>query len=121
MCLRLTPDVLGAAYDYLRHTRPFKAMRIPESDDVAFVVSRRVDRLGHYTRECGKPDSHEIHISESSVGSTSRLMEVMAHEMLHLYQDMVGTSTKNTAHNAEFRRIAKRICSEHVFDPKAFF
>ena len=33
MTLRLTPDMLAAAYDFLRTTVPFSRWRLPEADD----------------------------------------------------------------------------------------
>ena len=44
----------------------------------------------------------------------------MAHEMIHIRQAIRGTTTANTQHNAEFHRIADRVCRIHGFDRKAF-
>ena len=49
MTLSLTPDLLAAAYDFLRATPPFKAWRLPESDDIAhtveFLISERAKNI----------------------------------------------------------------------------
>jgi hypothetical protein len=52
------------------------------------------------------------------VRSTDLLIATMAHEMIHLYQDENGTARGH--HNAQFRRLAKRVCSIHGFDLKNF-
>jgi hypothetical protein len=117
--VKLTPDILEAAYEYLRATPPFKGWRLPEGDEIGFIVSRRPDRFSHmqgYVRS----SQAEISISEKLVGSTCVLIEAMAHEMVHLRQHLRRTETANTEHNAEFYRLAKRVCAVHGWDFKTF-
>jgi hypothetical protein len=40
MSLCLTPDILAAAYDFLRATEPFAGWRLPDSDIVGFHILR---------------------------------------------------------------------------------
>lgn len=123
MTLPLTPDMLAAAYDFLRATPPFRGWKLPESDDVEFYVLTTHDRLGHY-RAYHKRDADgcfgEIAISARRVGHSAPLIYRMSHEMVHLYQEVKRTTTPNTEHNAEFYRLAERVCRYHGFDLKDF-
>jgi hypothetical protein len=119
MALRLTHENLPAAYEYLRACRPFCDWKLPEAYEVGFQVSRHQDRQAHMRGYVRSRDA-EIAVSELKVGSSHTLIEVMAHEMIHLHQHLTGTETGNTQHNAEFKRLARVVCKEHGFDPKAF-
>jgi SprT-like family len=116
--LRLTPEMLAGAYDFLRISSPFRGWRLPEADDVEFEVIRARDRLGHYCKGLGAP--HRIAISASNVGHTETLIRTIAHEMIHLHQRERRSETPNTEHNAEFQRLARLVCLYHGFDPRAF-
>lgn len=118
--LHLTPDCLENAYEYLRTTPPFRGMNLPHADDLVFRVMGARDRFGHFRgRYKTIPDFNEIGVSIRSVNSTDLLMATMAHEMIHLYQHEKGSATKS-AHNAEFERIAARVCRIHGFDRETF-
>lgn len=117
--LRLTHENLPAAYEYLRACEPFKKWGLPHADEVAFTVSRHRDRYAHMVGYQRSREA-EIAISELRVGSTDTLMSTMAHEMVHLHQHLRGTETANTMHNADFMRLARAVCREHGFDPRAF-
>lgn len=114
MTLALTPQVLVAAYDFLRVTPPFRGWKLPHSDVVEFHVLRNPGVMGEYSTEAGK---HRIGISSATVGATDTLIRTMAHEMTHLYQQLQG---RDPAHGADFRRYAQRVSRHHGFDPKAF-
>lgn len=118
MTLRLTPDMLAAAYDFLRETQPFKGWKLPESDDVAFSVTRHKDRFSHMQGE-QRSQNAEIAVSEVKVGCTRVLMEAMAHEMVHLHQHLKKLD-RGGHHNTDFRRRAARVCAIHGFDLKTF-
>lgn len=116
MTLPLSTETLRAAYDYLATTPPFSRWNMPDSEDVRFRVTRHKDRYGHYIRVGGK---HEIVISASHVGRTEKLIEVMAHEMVHLHQAEACMETPSQ-HNMAFRRLAAAVCKAHGFDEKVF-
>lgn len=101
--MRLTPARLVAVYDCLRAFPPFEGWRLPESDDVEFRVSVRVDEFGRYTLHEGR---HTIEVSAMLVDDWQCLVETMAHEMAHLRQGRTGP----VEHNAEWQRLAKRVC-----------
>lgn len=111
--------MLAASYDFLRTTPPFRAWRLPPSDEIELNVISLRDREGEYTRYCGTSE-HIIGISGTRIGHTDSLIAVMAHEMIHLKQAISKTETKGTMHNAEFRQLAQAACRAHGWDPKLF-
>ena len=115
MSLRLTPEVLAAAYEYLRACPPFNRWKMPEVDDVAFKVSRdtRTDGLCFQTADGG----YGIAISDAKHSHTATLMATMAHEMVHVYLDRRGVRAH---HGADFRRCAALVCKHHGFDLAGF-
>ncbi len=120
MALRLTPEVMEGAYEFLRLTPPFKNWRLPHADEVEFVVSRHRGYVGYHRGIRRKVRSHEIGISEICVGHTNTLLRTMAHEMIHQHQQRTRTETPNAEHNAEFLRLAKITCRYHGWDEKEF-
>jgi len=120
MALRLTPAVIAGAYEFLRVTPPFCGWKLPPAEEVEFVVCRHRMQLGYHRGIRRKMRSHEIGISENCVGYTNTLLKTMAHEMIHQHQQRVRSETPNTEHNAEFIRLAHRICRYHGWDEKEF-
>ncbi|HXQ51150.1 MAG TPA: SprT-like domain-containing protein [Stellaceae bacterium] len=116
--LRLTPEMLATAYEFLRVSAPFRAWKFPDADEVEFHVIRARDRRGHYCQGEGAP--HRIAVSAANVGHTETLIRTVAHEMIHLYQRERRSDTTNAEHNAEFLRLARLVCLHHGFDPRAF-
>lgn len=114
MTLALTPQILVAAYEFLRATPPFRGWKLPHADQVEFHVVRRPGLFGEYATEAGK---HRIAVSCAMVGTTDTLLRTMAHEMTHLYQARCG---RDPAHGRDFARHARCIARHHGFDPKAF-
>jgi hypothetical protein len=45
---------------------------------------------------------------------------VMAHEIIHLHQALVGMESPCAEHNAAFNKLAAQVCKTHGFDPKSF-
>lgn len=120
MSLRLTPELMEGAYEFLRLTQPFRGWHLPHADEVEFVVSRHRSHVGYHRGIRRKVRSHEIGISELYVGHSNTLLRTMAHEMIHQYQQRNRTETANTEHNAEFMRLAKVVCRYHGWDVKEF-
>lgn len=117
MALRLTPENLPAAYEYLRACEPFSAWKLPHADDLEFRVTRHKDRFGHFDDKDGKKKFPDISISEVHVKTTATLMETMSHELIHLKDYLDG---KPISHGVAFKRRAARVCKAHGFDPKVF-
>lgn len=117
MTLPLHPEMLAAAYDYLRTTPPFSRWKLPTSSEVKFRVVKDPTVRGWYNTRNGK---HIIAISSGCVGFTSNLIETMAHEMVHLHQRSANLETRDVQHNAAFKKLSERVCRFHGFDPKLF-
>lgn len=120
MALQLTPAVIAGAYEFLRLTPPFRAWKLPPAGEVEFVVCRHRMQLGYHRGIRRKVRSHEIGISENCVGHTNTLLKTMAHEMIHQHQQRARTETSGAEHNAEFIRLARRVCRFHGWDEKEF-
>lgn len=118
MTLRLTSETLAAAYDYLATTEPFRKWNLPDSDDVVFRVVKDPTRRGFYRRDGYNRPS--ISVSSAAIGHSSSLIEVMAHEMIHLHEDATGMATASE-HSAAYRKMAAVVCKIHGFDPKLFW
>lgn len=117
MTLRLTPEALRAAYEFLRGMPPFNRWRLPAPDYISFEVTSST--IDHGIYHAPKDGPHRIKISGAVNGHTATLLMTMAHEMVHLYQQVSGTATR-AQHNAQFKRLAAQVCRHHGFDPKAF-
>lgn len=119
MSLGITPEGVSAVYEALRWHAPFRRMKLPGTDAVTFHVTRHRAHNGAYNRTC-RTDEHDLYVSEALIGSWNTLSWVVAHEMVHLHQARAKTETANTQHNAEFRRISRRVCSAFGWDYKQF-
>lgn len=118
MTIPLHPAQLAAMYDCLRAFPPFDRWKLPLADEVEFAVASSPGYYGWHERKAG---THRIVMSHANIGRFDTLAMFMAHEMIHLYQAERGTTPRgNASHNAEFRRLAARVCSIHGFDPKVF-
>ncbi len=120
MSLPLTVENVRLAYRYLAATEPFVRWNMPETDDVTFLIRKRRDLYGHYRRCRGFEREHEIMVSSVFIGTTRTLMELMAHEMIHLHMGSTRMDKGATIHNAAFRALADMVCRYHGFDPKTF-
>lgn len=120
MSLPLTPHILAAAYEYLRATQPFSAWKLPPAEEVEFGVTRHRDREadhGLYKRTM----EHCIRVSSAKVKASDSLIQAIAHEMIHAYQDGIKrTGSRRVDHNKEFDRLAARVCSVHGWDVEKF-
>lgn len=117
MTLKLTPDILRAAYDFLVTTEPFDTWNLPAGEDVTFEVMKTHTSYGDHYKRPYKP--HRIRISSSNVGHTQTLIVTMAHEMIHLYQ-VHHKFVDRQHHGVAFQKLALLVCAHHGFDPKPF-
>jgi hypothetical protein len=117
--LPLTPQMLAAAYEYLRATPPFRRWKLPAAEQVKFCVIRARDRYGDH-RHYRESDEHEIRLSLARIGHTQSLIETMAHEMVHAYEHHKNPKRPHGEHSNEWRRLAALVCKYHGFDPKSF-
>lgn len=115
--LTLTPEMLRAAYEFLRATPPFRGWKLPPGGEVRFRVTKWRDKYGeHSIRDDGSGET--IAMSGRIIGHTTTLMSVMAHEMIHVHMFRCGR--KGAMHGPKFQRMAALVCRYHGFDTKAF-
>jgi hypothetical protein len=114
MTLPLDPAVLEAAYEFLRATPPFRRWKLPPGAAVEFHVIASQGLRGR----CVDDGEHQtIAISAGTIGHTHSLMMAMAHEMIHVRDNLAGIRAH---HGSSFRRSAAQVCRYHGFDPKLF-
>lgn len=112
----LTPDLMASTYDMVRLSPPYKAWRLPDSDDLGFYVLTTPRIHG----DCGFENGRIfIRLSTALVGCTMNLIATMAHEMIHTEQFRRGDKHPS-GHNAFFNSAADRACAWHGFDRKTF-
>lgn len=117
MALVFTPDALRASYNYFCETPPFDRWNLPDGEDVEFRVIKSRTDAGWHKIENGRDI---IAASSGTIGRTHSLMELVAHEMVHLHQRRIGTETPGVTHNRAFHLLAAQVCRHHGFDPKLF-
>lgn len=110
--LPITKERLAAVYEMLRSWPPFSRWKLPHSSEVKFHVIRSKTDFGRWWID---GDRHHVEISEKLHGAMLGLVMTMAHEMIHMRQRIARTETR-AEHNAEFHRLAKRVCAIHGFD-----
>lgn len=118
MTLHITPKLIEHAYELLRATQPFKKWKLPPADALGFKVTAQGDRYGHYND--GKPQGHWPHIAISTVHvkDLKTLLEVLAHEMVHIRQGQLGRDVAD--HGRVFKRLAAQVCKRHGFSMETF-
>lgn len=114
MAIPLKPEHLAAAYNFLRALPPFSGWKLPVADEVEFVNEPDPANLAHYTYylETGEPIIGWRYKCEWPM---TPLLMIMAHEMIHLYQQKTGKDTKQE-HNKDFKTRARAICKIYNWD-----
>lgn len=114
--MNVTPKVLKSAYSHLRSLKPFNRWNLPPPDKVRFALHCGRDHAVYmnHTRphiEVNR-DTHTTHV---------QILMSVAHEMVHLRQDIQGRlPISANPHNAAFRRMARAICAEFGWDVQVF-
>ena len=111
-----TPHQAAAIYDCLREFPPFRQWKLPPAEEVTFTVNLAEGHAGQYWRSGG---THHIDVSAKCMSHFNTFVEVMAHEMIHLYQNMKGTENK-ALHNAEFKRLSAAMCGKMGWDSRRY-
>lgn len=113
--ITLTPEILAAAYEYLRATPPFNRWKLPSATHIKFIATKAAKTAGH----CEVLDSGKICVAVSDTlhGHSQAVLTTMAHEMVHVWQFLNG---KPGTHGAIFKQKAEQICRKHGFDPLGF-
>ena len=119
MAIQLTPHILRQAYELLSACEPFVRWNLPDADEIKFRVAKDKNCAGWHHTKRGRPP-HTIAISNRLIGSLYTLLEVMAHELIHLH--MVHSKIPDTSdHGKAFQKFADQVCkAHHVFDRTIF-
>lgn len=117
MSLHITPAMMEASYELLRTTPPFRGWKLPPGEEVAFKVIHCNDRCGDYERL--SDGTHCIRANAKWIGSIWGLLRLLAHEMIHLRQQ-IACPNDQSHHGTAFLTAAKTVCRYHLLDPKAF-
>lgn len=118
--LKLTPAFCAGIYLMLCEGPVFRRVRLPPPGGlapmqgfVAFGVLKNTQDAGDY-RYLGD-DKHRIRLAQPYCATLEHAVETMAHEMIHLDQHIRNSITPRVVHNAEFKRISKRVCDAYGF------
>jgi hypothetical protein len=120
--MKLTKDVLRAAYAYLAETEPFVGWNLPDAEDVEFKVTQKSRVQGEmHTYVVGdNAFKFRIDVSDIKHNHTFSLMMTMAHEMVHVHQRRNCINLTAKAHGQDFMVLAAEVCAAHGFDPGQF-
>lgn len=108
--MEITAAQIRAAYEALRACPPFDQWGLPPAEAVRFRAIPDIGTLGYCDEGC-------ISISKSRISHFDRLAVVVAHEMVHLVQDI---HDQPVGHGRGFQTLAREVCAELGFDPKEF-
>lgn len=115
--MKLTARHIRAVYALFRELPPYSRWKLPPSEKLSFGVNNARKEFGHYEWD-GK--HRRIEISRHNVKTLPGLVIVMAHEILHLRQELTKTYSDRSQHNRAFVRLAKHVCKALGFDSKGF-
>lgn len=116
--MKLTPDLLASAYNMLRETAPFDKWNLPDADDVRFRILKTKRLYGDAGMRAGQ---WTIRLSEGKHTRLGRVLETMAHEMIHVHLREIGCHSDSRHHGPAFNACADQVCAEHLeFDPVIF-
>lgn len=115
--MQVNARTMAAAYEFLSEFEPFRDL--PPVNEIQFKVTRcNIDR-GYYHAGGGSKE-YLIAVSSKIVTHMDSLLKVMAHEMLHLHQEVTETETEDVLHNKAFWSLGHKFCHEMGWDPGLF-
>lgn len=113
----VTPKRLRETYAYLRGCKPFAGWKLPEAETLKFEVLEGRDHAQYDPNQ----RRHLIKVNAMTHLTLEQLFASMAHEMVHLHQDLLGRlPCQKDPHNGDFRRWAKSVCHHLGFDVQKF-
>ena len=114
--MKIAPRHVRAAYELFRALPPYDRWRLPKPHKVRFSVYANGREYGRYEYD----GRHHIKISRRNVRSFHALAITMAHELIHLRQQLAGTDSDESQHNREFVKLAKQACRALGFESAGF-
>ena len=110
----VTETTVKATYEYLCHFPPFSRWSLPPSSKITFYVTDFTSEEAEYD-----PDKKTLRVSSAKFSKYHKLLEVMAHEMIHVREHVCGKWTKKHD-SAFFKECRRQICRHFDFDPLTF-
>lgn len=110
----LTPETLEASYNLLKTTKPFSGWKLPDSEDIVFIVYKK---LGHDGELAINNSVITIAINGNN-SSLASVLKVVAHEMVHLRQYQLGR--RKLTHGKEFKKLAAKVCAIQCWEASNF-
>lgn len=116
----VTRQRIRATYTMLREFAPFSRWGLPPATEVRFELMQGSD-FGQYNEDA--KGRHVIAVNPGNVHGVRSLVLVVAHEMTHMRQHLMGKRpvTKDDQHNATFNRLGLMVCRSLFIDPADFF
>lgn len=115
--MKVRPVHVRAAYTMFRSLPPFCRWNLPSPEQVKFSVNSIRKEYGRYESP-GK--HHRISVSRHNVKSFHALAITVAHEIIHLRQELTKTHSDRSQHNRAFVRTAKHVCRSLGFNDAGF-
>ncbi len=114
--MKVTVHLIRQCYTHLRELPPFDRWSLPTAERVEFGILVGKD---HAIYERDGP--HRICVNDLTHTTHQQVMETVAHEMVHLRQELLGRlPLRKDPHNADFRRMARAICREFGWNVQTF-
>jgi len=121
--MKVTARQVRATYELMRRLPPYCGWDLPAANNgITFGVNGCRSEFGRYIHlgcGVGHPGFHRIEISRHNVKTCHALIVTMAHEIIHLHQQLTKTYSRSQ-HNREFLRLAKHVCRTLGFEAKGF-
>lgn len=114
MTIPVTADTVKAVYTCLLAFPPFNRWRLPLPDSLTFYAVPYTSEWGEYNAE-----RKTLRISMAKVSTFQSLVLAVAHEMVHVREDVAGRWAKKHD-NAYFKKLADQVCRTFEFDRANF-
>jgi len=116
MTLHITPAIIEAAYVLICETPPFRRWKLPSPDDLEFYAVPLPDNdQGELMKK--QDGKYRITVNPNRHKTLRSMLETLAHEVAHIRQDQLG---KKDHHGKSFQKLARQICTIHLFDEGQF-
>ena len=123
----ITLDVMRHSYELLAACPPFADWNLPPSSEVQFARTRKATVRGRYDSWCDKghtknPDKIKrcrISVNPRHIDDFDELLQVMAHEMIHVHEHRAGMRTQ-ADHSEAFLLIARDVCKRYGWRADTF-
>lgn len=117
MSIKITIEIVEAAYELLRETDPFKRWRLPPADEIGFAITRDRGIRGEFYISVAKVPV--IAVNDQFHHTLGELIRTVAHEMCHLH-DYKSGGRPDVHHGWKYKKLADQVCKIHSFDRGAF-